>query len=75
MPERLLSPIEHHDDAVWFMVLHQGVQHGAEAVHRIRYLATCRSHVRWQGEERAICQRVAIERHQFHSVMNITNWV
>jgi hypothetical protein len=37
-------------------------------------LTTRSCHVGRQGEERAIRQRVAIERDQFHSVMNITNW-
>ena len=45
VPEGLLSPIEHHNDTVWFMVFHQRVQHGAKAVHRVGYLPTRSGHV------------------------------
>ena len=75
MSECLLSPVEHHDDAVWLVIFNKGVQHGAKAVHRICYLTTRGSHICRQGKEGAIRQRVAIKRHQFHSVMNITNEV
>ena len=75
MPKGFLSPVKNHNDAIRFVVFHQRVQHGAKAVNRIGYLSTCGGHVGWQCEKGAICQRVAIERHQFHSVMNITNLV
>jgi hypothetical protein len=38
-------------------------------------LTTRGSHICRQGKKGAIRQRVAIKRHQFHSVMNITNEV
>ncbi len=61
--ERRLGTVEGDGDAVGTMVLEQVDQHRGEPEDGVRDLPGCGRHVRRQGEEGAVGERVAVDQH------------
>ncbi len=62
--ERRLWTVEQHDDTVGPLVAEQVDEHRREAEDCVRHLTRRRRHVRGQGEERPVRQRVAVEQEE-----------
>ena len=64
--ERLLRPVERHQDGVGLLLLEHVDEHRREPEHGVRQLPTGRRHVLRQGEERPVRQRVPVEQQELH---------
>ncbi len=72
--ERGLGTVERHRDAVRLVVLEQVDEHGREAVDGVGDLPRRGGHVRRQGEEGPVGQRVPVQKHEPRHPDDATAW-